>query len=1335
MSLLLALLPSEQYLRPDADLVTTGWTHTGAIDLYLEVAEATANDATYATITDGTAANPLHLRLANPVGVAISGTWTIFARAWYSSGTASPLVVELRQDSGSDTLIATLTMSSLTSSAATYSYNLSGAEVALVTAPNDLYFKVIPNDANNPSGADTLRVSQLFLRVPPSNMVLAGSTGLDIFSGPGWDIDGTVANNIKLTNGNKSATKMSPDVWKSVRGTAGPSGKRYFEVSIDAGASNGMVVGIASALPAGQLGVEATGYGYTINSTKYNNSVSTAYGASYTVGDVIGVAYDSVAATLEFYKNNVSQGVAYSTVTAATYYAAASFYYASLGAKVTGRFTNGDFSYAPPAGYLAWGTTPGATLTAAGALAGVTSLTFAPGTVVHSGWDPVAITGVTYSNGNKTATYAGAAASHVVASAIGKTTGKFYYEIQAKQDASGSAHIGVGFKSGATGGAYLGDNAAGFALFDQYTGANDERAWNNAAYVGYTDTVNFFTGARIGIAIDLGAGKGWIRRAGAWIGDPAAGTGNTWSWTPGGTFVPATDLYGGSNGTLYTNLADHNNSAPAGFLAEWGTFALPALSGTAALAGATSLTFSGGDPYFASVSSLLHFEGADTSTTFTDQKGKTWTAFNQAQIDTAQFKFGSASGQWDGASDYIETPSHTDFNFNFDSFTIECFVRPDLAADRSVISRRGTGANGWALEVRATGAVWLRAMIGGSWSDTQITTATGLVVAATWTHIALVRDGSNWTIYVGGTSSGTLTNAGTLDDSSSEAIRMGRSQSSSENDYSGHIDEMRVTKGVARYTANFTPPVAAFPDAAAGSLKGAGALAGATSFTFATAGVAAGAGALLGASPLTFAPASVLAGAGAMLGASPLVFDSVSVMAGAGALAGASSLTFASTSALSCLIYGASSFTFAGSATADAPSSAMEGSSSITFASTSVLVGAGALVGASPLVFATAGAATGAGALAGTAPGAFSVSAVLLGAGVLAGASSLTFASTSVLTGAGVLGGASALVFASTSVLTGAGVLAGASSLSFTTTSAATGAGALSGTVPGAFTVTATLLGAGALVGSAPLTFAATATPTIAGASSLAFGTAGVLAGAGVLVSTSSLTFAPTSVLTSTGVLDGASSLTFASTSVLAGAGALAGAVPGAFTVTAVLLGAGDMIGSTSVTFAPVSALSGAAAIAGASSLTFTGSLTSSPLSLIDGATSLTLAGNAALGGGVAAVGATALTLGAGGVLGGQAVAQATAGFTFTPAGNLLGTGSLDGASIIAYTMVGEMLGRIAAQGATSITFGGNLFLATASDHLTNVTRPSDAAASIPRTGSSSDTVPRPNDPAITASR
>ena len=123
------------------------------------------------------------------------------------------------------------------------------------------------------------------------------------------------------------------------------SGKWYWEYTI---VSTNIRVGIANDLNI--QGATYTGllaYGNT--GVKWNAATSSAYGASYTTNDVIGVALDMDAGTVEFYKNNTSQGVAFTGLTGT--------YYASIATGTSGNtninFGQRPFSYTPPTGYVA----------------------------------------------------------------------------------------------------------------------------------------------------------------------------------------------------------------------------------------------------------------------------------------------------------------------------------------------------------------------------------------------------------------------------------------------------------------------------------------------------------------------------------------------------------------------------------------------------------------------------------------------------------------------------------------------------------------------------------------------------------------------------------------------------------------------------------------------------------------------------------------------------------------------------------------------------------------------------------------------------------------------
>ena len=104
---------------------------------------------------------------------------------------------------------------------------------------------------------------------------------------------------------------------------------------------------------------------------------------------------------------------------------------------------------------------------------------------------------------------------------------------------------------------------------------------------------------------------------------------------------------------------------------------------------------------------LLHFNGSDTSTTFTDESGKTWTGAVTAQLDTAQKKFGTASLLLDGDSDYISTPDHADFDVGSGDFTIDFWVRfnavPGAGFYAALYSQRTTSSSNIAITLWYSG--------------------------------------------------------------------------------------------------------------------------------------------------------------------------------------------------------------------------------------------------------------------------------------------------------------------------------------------------------------------------------------------------------------------------------------------------------------------------------------------------------------------------------------------------------------------------------------------------------------------------------------------------------
>lgn len=136
------------------------------------------------------------------------------------------------------------------------------------------------------------------------------------------------------------------------------SGKWYCEMYVTAvGAESSVGLSQGINIMSTIVGSTADSYGYYFNGQKYNTSAGSAYGATYTTGDTIGVSFDASAGILAFYKNGVSQGTAYSSLTSGPYYFAVEGRSSTSANDVTMNFGQQAWRYAPPAGFKALCTT------------------------------------------------------------------------------------------------------------------------------------------------------------------------------------------------------------------------------------------------------------------------------------------------------------------------------------------------------------------------------------------------------------------------------------------------------------------------------------------------------------------------------------------------------------------------------------------------------------------------------------------------------------------------------------------------------------------------------------------------------------------------------------------------------------------------------------------------------------------------------------------------------------------------------------------------------------------------------------------------------------------
>jgi hypothetical protein len=215
-----------------------------------------------------------------------------------------------------------------------------------------------------------------------------------------------------------------------------------------------------------------------------------------------------------------------------------------------------------------------------------------------------------------------------------------------------------------------------------------------------------------------------------------------------------------------------------------------------------------------SVVLLLNFNGANNSTTFTDASTNnfTITRFGTPVISTTQSKFGGASGLFDAQGDVITAPSNTDFDMGSGNFTIECWVYPTATNQRQIFVNRGNNAaqndsSSFLFEITALNkARFLFVTDFGSPKVAEVVLSSGSISQNTWTHIAVVRNGNTITLYINGTADGTADVTGDSMNAVIQTLKIGDYTTAGDLEFLGYIDDLRITKGKALYTANFTAP-------------------------------------------------------------------------------------------------------------------------------------------------------------------------------------------------------------------------------------------------------------------------------------------------------------------------------------------------------------------------------------------------------------------------------------------------------------------------------------------------------------------------------------------------
>ncbi len=235
---------------------------------------------------------------------------------------------------------------------------------------------------------------------------------------------------------------------------------------------------------------------------------------------------------------------------------------------------------------------------------------------------------------------------------------------------------------------------------------------------------------------------------------------------------------------------------------------------TGVLLGSTVPRATQGDAQWRNTSLLLHMDGANDSTSFIDSSltQKTVSPNGNVRISTAESKFGGSSAYFDGTGDYLQVATSADLAFGTADFSLEGWFKvTNFASQRTLFDFRPIDNNGAYvfLAIRTTGALML--YVGAA---DRIVSAASSVPINEWAHIACCRSAGTTRLFVNGAVVGTpWTDSTNYLVGSIFGCRIGRTSIVSySEELLGYADEIRITKGFARYTANFTPPSAPFDD-------------------------------------------------------------------------------------------------------------------------------------------------------------------------------------------------------------------------------------------------------------------------------------------------------------------------------------------------------------------------------------------------------------------------------------------------------------------------------------------------------------------------------------------
>jgi hypothetical protein len=218
------------------------------------------------------------------------------------------------------------------------------------------------------------------------------------------------------------------------------------------------------------------------------------------------------------------------------------------------------------------------------------------------------------------------------------------------------------------------------------------------------------------------------------------------------------------------------------------------------------------DPFFSYVELLLHMDGVNGSTVFTDSslRPKITTPFGGAQLSSNDFKFGGTSGYFNNTNAYLTVANDPGFNFSTSNWTVEFFCNID-PVESDILINKSTGFGFFPFQIRISGGRFNARGYASSGSLVyNLGASTGpLVSSSTWYYLALCRQGINFYFYIDGVLVESTQNSSALLNQATPISIAGLNNG--QGLAGGYFDEIRITNGVCRYPNGLTFAVPTAP--------------------------------------------------------------------------------------------------------------------------------------------------------------------------------------------------------------------------------------------------------------------------------------------------------------------------------------------------------------------------------------------------------------------------------------------------------------------------------------------------------------------------------------------